>query len=149
MTSDKWRVTGKGKTLAVQDFERQAPRGCRGERRSPLGRTPFGPTQDRAHDARAQTADNAKSAGQSGGKIGVDLDSRVRGNDTMEAVRGKVSAVARTELSVIGIGSLALGQALGSLASLTAPVSRILLQRSRKGTMGRMYLPPFAFLVSL
>ena len=49
--SDKWRVTGKGKTLAAQDLECQAPRGCRGERRSPLGRTPFGPTQDLAHGA--------------------------------------------------------------------------------------------------
>ena len=75
--------------LAVQDLERQAPGGCRGERRSPLGRTPFGPTQDRAHGARAQSADNAKTAGEPGGEIGVDLDSRVRGSDTMEAVRGK------------------------------------------------------------
>ncbi len=97
MTSDKWRVTGRGKTLAVQDFERHrtvADRDLLGE-------------EDRAHAARAQAADDVKTAGQSGGKIGVDLDSRVRGNDAMEAVRGKRSAVARTELDIIRVGLLA------------------------------------------
>ncbi len=67
--------------------------------RLPLGRTPFGSTQDRAHGARAQAADKAKSEGELTGKLRFGF----RGLDS------ELSAVARTEICVVRIRSLALG----------------------------------------
>jgi len=75
--------------LAVQDFERYrtvADRGLLGE-------------EDRTHRARAQTADNAKSTGQPRGKLRFGF----------RGLSGEVSAVARAELDIVGVGLLASG----------------------------------------
>ena len=75
--------------LAAQDFERHrtvAHRDLLGE-------------EDRTHAARAQAADNAKTAGQSSGKLRFGL----------RGLGGELSAVARTELNIIGVGLLASG----------------------------------------
>jgi hypothetical protein len=53
--------------------------------------------ENRTHPARAQAADNAKTTGQSAGKLHLGW----RGQS------GKQSAVARTELNIIGVGLLA------------------------------------------
>jgi hypothetical protein len=71
--------------FAVQDFERHrtvADRDLLGE-------------EDRPHAARA--ADNAKSAGELTGKLRFGF----------RGLSGEVSAVARTELNIIGVGLLA------------------------------------------
>jgi hypothetical protein len=52
--------------------------------------------ENRAHAPFAQTADKAKPAGQSGGKLGLGL----------RGWGGKASAVVRTELDIIGVGLL-------------------------------------------
>jgi hypothetical protein len=75
--------------LAVQDFERHrtvADRDLLGE-------------EDRTHAARAQAADKAKTAAESGSKLRFGF----------RGLSGKASAVARTELNIIGVGLLASG----------------------------------------
>jgi hypothetical protein len=78
--------------LAAQDFERHgavANRDLLGE-------------EDRTHAARAQAADNAKSAGQLTGKLRLGL----------RGLSGKASPVAGTELNVVGVSMLASGAGL-------------------------------------
>jgi hypothetical protein len=75
--------------LAVQDFERH---------RAVADRDLFG-EEDRTHGARAQAADNAKTAGELTGKLRFGF----------RGLGGEVSAIARTEISVVWIRSLALG----------------------------------------
>jgi len=73
--------------LAVQDFERY---------RTVANRDLLG-EEDCTHGARAQAADNAKSARESGGKLRFGL----------RGLSGQASAVAGTELNIIGVGLLA------------------------------------------
>jgi hypothetical protein len=55
--------------------------------------------EDRTHGARAQAANNAKPAGELTGKLSFGF----------RGLGGEVSAVARTELNIIGVGLLASG----------------------------------------
>ena len=73
--------------LAVQDFERYGT----------VANPNLLREEDRTHRARAQAADNAKSAGELTGKLRLGF----------RGLSGEVSAVARTELNTIGIGLLA------------------------------------------
>jgi hypothetical protein len=78
--------------LPVQDFERYrtVPHG------DLLGE------ENRTHGARAQAADNTKAAGESSGKLRLGI----------RGLSGEASAVARTELNIIGVGLLASGTGL-------------------------------------
>jgi hypothetical protein len=73
--------------LAVQDFERY---------RTVANRDLLG-EEDRTHGARAQAADDAKTAGELAGKLRFGF----------RGLSGKVSAVAETELNIIRVGLLA------------------------------------------
>ena len=78
--------------LAVQDFERY---------RTVANRDLLG-EEDRTHAARAEPADDAKTAGELTGKLRLGL----------RGWGGKPSAVVRTELNIIGVGLLASGAGL-------------------------------------
>ena len=75
--------------LAVQDLERHGA----------ISHPNLLGEEDRTHAARAQAADNAKTAGESGGKLRFGF----------RGLGGKASAVARTELNIVGVGLLASG----------------------------------------
>jgi hypothetical protein len=73
--------------LAAQDLERH---------RTVANRDLLG-EEDWTHAARAQAADKAKTTRESSGKLRFGF----------RGLRGKASAVARTELNIIGVGLLA------------------------------------------
>jgi hypothetical protein len=106
MTGDDKEV-GVIQQLAAQDLERHRT----------VAHSDLLGEEDRAHAARAQAADNAKPAGQLTGKLRFGF----------RGLSGELSAVARTELNLIGVGLLA------SVAGLhgrqgNSPVARILTE---------------------